>query len=148
MYTRAYYHLTLKNGKIASIKSDSRLETPFKKPVTDKHIAKLYIVIYKSDVIYVGSTKQDIRSRLRYGFTAKGKHGYYGYSWKNLQKVDLCILCFPKRTTKQVEAIEAELVYLIRHHTGRWPEYQTEIHFNNIPKKEKLLAESIYHSIE
>ncbi len=34
---------------------------------------------------------------------------------------------------KAIEAIEGEIVYLIRHKTNKWPEYQNEIHFSNVP---------------
>ncbi|TDE05820.1 hypothetical protein [Flavobacterium sandaracinum] len=30
-----------------------------------------------------------------------------------------------------VEAVEGELVYLVRQKTGKWPLFQNEIHFNN-----------------
>ena len=41
---------------------------------------KLYIVSIDNKPIYVGITKQSIRSRLRYGWSAKGEGGYHGYA--------------------------------------------------------------------
>src|SRR5258706_11280801 len=46
-----------------------------------KTTPKLYVVVAKGQVIYVGITRQTIGSRLRYGFTPTGKHGYHGYAW-------------------------------------------------------------------
>jgi hypothetical protein len=45
-----------------------------------RKIPKLYVVIAKGRVVYVGITRQIMSSRLRYGFTATGKHGYHGYA--------------------------------------------------------------------
>ncbi len=47
---------------------------------------------------------------------------------------------------KYYEAIEAEIAFLIRFKTGKWPECQCEIHFHNIPYA-KQIAEKIYNKI-
>ena len=44
---------------------------------------KLYIASMAGKPIYVGITKQRMQSRLRYGWTAAGKHGYHGYAWRH-----------------------------------------------------------------
>lgn len=142
------YHLKITDGKISSIKLEDKegkvVEVnTFEKPVTRKDLSKLYVVKHQSEIIYVGVTSQGIRDRLRYGLQAKGKHGYHGYHWKDLDEIDLLVWCFPEEP-KRIESIEAELVYLVRNHTGQWPEYQTEIHFHKVTEEEKKVAESIY----
>lgn len=39
---------------------------------------KLYVVSVNGEPIYVGITKQPLRNRLRFGWTADGRHGYHG----------------------------------------------------------------------
>ena len=47
-----------------------------------------------------------------------------------------------------VESVEAELVYLIRKKTGKWPCFQNEIHFSNHNlKKAKEIALAIYLAV-
>jgi len=145
---RYRYHLRMKNGEIDSIELEGKMVNTFKKPVTDTGVPKLYVVKYQSKVIYVGLTSQGIRTRLRYGLKAKGKHGYHGYQWKNLSEVDLLVWCFPEEPFERIESIEAELVYLVRNHTGQWPEYQTEIHFHKVSEEEKKVAKSIYQTLK
>ena len=145
------YHLKITDGKITSIKledKEGKVVNTIKKPVIDKGVPKLYVVKYQSKVVYVGLTSQGIRTRLRYGFKANGKHGYHGYQWKNLSEVDILVWCFPEEPFKRIEAIEAELVYLVRNHTGQWPECQTEIHFHKVSGEEKNVAKSIYQALK
>ncbi len=55
-------------------------------------IPKIYIIVNKGKPIYVGSTVQSIRKRLREGYKATGEHGYSGYPWKGkVKNVDLHI---------------------------------------------------------
>ncbi|MCC6739556.1 MAG: GIY-YIG nuclease family protein [Planctomycetia bacterium] len=94
---------------------------------------KLYLVVARGKTIYVGITKQPLRARLRYGWTADGKHGYHGYPWrKRVRDVIVFVWSHPKRSKAaevEMETIEAEVVHLIRAE-GQWPEFQTEIHFH------------------
>lgn len=46
-----------------------------------------------------------------------------------------------------IEAIEGELVFLIRQRTGQWPKYQNEIHFTNSAPAKKVAFE-IYAEIQ
>jgi hypothetical protein len=62
-----------------------------------------------NEVLYVGITKQDIRRRLRYGFSAKGENGYHGYKWKDLNEVQLLVWAFRDSNNEDVEAIEADI---------------------------------------
>lgn len=132
----------------------------FMSPVTLKKRPKLYILKDKESIIYIGYTSQSIANRLRYGINPKGAKGYHGYKWKVYEKLELLVFVFnkelignqneeDKKYISFVEAVEAELVYLVRNKTGKWPENQNEIHFNNFEiEKAKQVAEKIYKEIE
>lgn len=141
------FHLILKNRKITSIEHEGVQIKGFKSPLTENGLPKLYVVKHGSKIIYVGIASQSLSNRLRYGFQAKGKAGYHGYRWKDLSEVDLIVWCFPEKSLSYIEGIEAELVYLIRNCTGKWPEYQTEIHFHNTTDKETETAKKIFESL-
>lgn len=130
-----------KKGKMVRIKS-------FEKPVTENKLLKIYIIKNGIDVVYVGITSQSIRNRFRYGLRARGKGGYHGYKFKNLNKINLIIFCFNKDNIGRIEAIEAEIVYLVRNRTGNWPKHQTEIHFHKATKEEKRIAHLIYKTVK
>ncbi len=103
---------------------------------------KLYIVSANERPFYVGVTRQPMRNRLRFGWKAAGRGGYYGYAWRNkFKEADLDIWCDDGAPNEQslleIETIEAEVVFLIRC-AGQWPLFQTEIHFhpsNDIHRK-------------
>lgn len=63
--------------------------------------------------------------------------GDSGYKWieKHNNKesdLELSVFCFPEINDRLfVEAIEAEIAFLVRTKTGSWPECQNEIHFHN-----------------
>jgi hypothetical protein len=147
MQVKSYqmYRLRLKDRQIASIDMGKQTVKNFTQPDTKNKLPKLYVVKYRSEIIYVGVTSQSIRNRLKYGLEAQGKGGYHGYRWKNLSEVDILIWCFPEESKDGIEAIEAEVVYLVRHHNGKWPEYQTEIHFHNTSKDGVKTAEAIFN---
>jgi len=120
---------------------------------------KIYIVSLEGVIVYVGKTKQTIGDKFRqsiltYQNVQKGKKkvsGYSGYKWvrEYLDKgvvLDLSVFLLPGKTNEETEAIEAEVVYLVREKTGRWPEYQNEIHFRN-NEEAKRVAEGIYNSM-
>lgn len=132
------YRLTLKDRLISSISLEGVATGKFAFPATKKDLPKLYVVKHEDKVVYIGFTTQSIRTRLRQGLQAKGKGGYHGYRWKDLSEVEFFVWCFPGLTADQGEFLEAELVYRIRHATGKWPEYQTEIHFRNMPLESPL----------
>ncbi|MDZ7742215.1 MAG: hypothetical protein U5Q03_10795 [Bacteroidota bacterium] len=122
----------------------------FEAPVTTKS-PKIYLVKHKDEIVYVGFTTDSISNRLRTGLApgrynkddidpSEGSHGYHGYKWKVLDKVDLYVWVFegielPKEKEKldpikqMFENIESEMVFQIKQQTGRWPKYQSEIHF-------------------
>lgn len=117
---------------------------------------KIYVIKSEGDLLYVGYASQSLITRLKQGFRATGKNGYHGYTWKNLEKVEVHAFVFPilgdtpsKESRLYFEAIEAELVYLIRLKTTQWPIFQSEIHFNNLsPKLATENAEEIYNHLE
>lgn len=146
-----HYRLTLLDRKISfleyKIKNNSfAITKTFLKPVTTKRLPKIYVIKSHGEIIYIGIATQSIANRMRYGFNATGKGGYHGYRWKDLSnKIDLLIWCFPERSLKYVESIEAEIVFALRRDTGKWPAFQTEIHFHNVTDQERELASSIYN---
>jgi len=95
---------------------------------------KLYIVSGAKEIpLYIGATKQRMRTRLRQGWNATGETGYYGYPWKSATEplsLDIfCLLdCPHERWTRELETVEAEVAFLVRE-AGQWPAGQTEIHF-------------------
>ena len=95
---------------------------------------KLYIISSVNKPLYVGETRQRVNDRLRGGFKASGEHGYYGYDWRrNLSEANVDVWVHEGRDTKtkrEIETIEAEVVFLIRKEFGQWPAHQTEIHFH------------------
>jgi len=117
----------------------------------NKKVPKIYILRQNKEILYVGITKTLLSHRFGFGLNASGKNGYHGYSWKALAKksqskaIDLFVYIFADEI--KTESIEAEVAYLIRNLKGRWPKYQTEIHFHQATKKEKQIAGTIYKQI-
>jgi predicted GIY-YIG superfamily endonuclease len=114
-------------------------------PDTKPGRQKLYVLKNSKEVYYVGVTSLSMSSRLRSGYRAKGEHGYYGYKWiGKISRAELLVWCFTKSHRARAEAIEGELVYLIRNRTGKWPKYQMEIHFHpDASDREKQIAETL-----
>jgi hypothetical protein len=138
-------HLKIENRRIAKIldlKSKRELKSFFKPLTEDKY--KLYVLKRVGTFLYIGITRQSLRSRLHLGFNAEGENGYHGYKWKDLEDVNLFVWTFSEYNKTQLENIEAELAYLIRVKTKRWPLYQNEIHFNNEFETGKDIAEKIF----
>ncbi len=107
---------------------------------------KLYVASHQGEPIYVGITRQPVGRRLRYGWTANGKHGYHGYAWRHeFTEVDLDIWCHTDaidRDCRDIETVEAEVVYLIRK-ASDWPRYQTEIHFRRASSVHRRVAAQV-----
>lgn len=142
--THNKYKINISDSKFKCIEANGEQGEGFICPDTSDKLSKLYIIKRGKEIYYVGITTQDIRKRLRQGFSAQGEHGYYGYKWKDQDKVEVLIWCFPDSSPEHVEAIEAELVYFIREKTGNWPKYQVEIHFQRASESEKQIAKSIF----
>jgi hypothetical protein len=133
--------------KITNLPSGEEIET-FPHPLTSEEQYKIYIVKNKEQVLYIGTTQSSIRNRLRSGLSAKGQNGYHGYKWKGLPSVKLFVWCFEELNQPQIENIEAELAFIVRKETGKWPDCQNEIHFNNCyGQTGKSIAEEIYKQL-
>jgi len=137
------YKIRIADSKFKCIEANGVQGEGFVYPDISDKLPKLYIAKRGQEIYYVGITTQDIRKRLRQGFSAKGEHGYYGYKWKDQKMVEILIWCFPGSSSEHIEAIEAELVYFIREKTGNWPKYQVEIHFQRASESEKQIAKAI-----
>ena len=139
------YHITFNAEGIISVEAHDG-STKFYGRVSQSG-PKLYIVSSNQQPVYVGATRQGIRTRLRSGFRAKGGSGYYGYRWRySLSSADLDIwLQASGDTTDQatIETVEAEVVFLIRQISGQWPEFQTEIHFHQSNAMHRAAARKI-----
>ena len=119
----------------------------YRKFSTDRAIFKIYIVKHNSTILYVGMTKQRISVRFGQSFRAykqklvtgeSNSRGDSGYKWilkhRNTEDhLELFVFPFSDETEKHnIEAVEAEIAFLVKIQTGRWPECQNEIHFHNI----------------
>jgi len=112
---------------------ESSQGTPQFSGIATSRKPKLYVVSVDDSPIYVGITKQPLRNRLRFGWSADGRHGYHGYAWRHHHEKALMDVWShddaPGENTVDVETVEAEVVFLIRS-AGQWPLHQTEIHFH------------------
>lgn len=144
------FDLQITNNQILKIRNsaDSVLIPKFKYPFSGSQF-KIYLLTDHENVLYIGTTKNSIKNRLRYGLLASGKNGYHGYKWKSQPTIKLHVWCFEGLDKEKIENIEAEFVYLIRKETGKWPIYQNEIHFNNLfDNQGEKIAESLYKQIQ
>jgi len=139
------YRIQIIDSACRCIEVNGQQTAHFIAPDTESGLQKLYVVKDSKQICYVGVTSQPMSSRLRIGFADTGHYGYHGYKWKDkLEHAELLVWAFPDRGKDSVEAIEGELVYLLRHKTGRWPKYQMEIHFHpDASDKEKEIAETL-----
>jgi hypothetical protein len=122
----------------------------FAKPATVRGVAKLYTLSDAGTLIYVGIAKQPMSSRLNFGFKANGESGYHGYKWKNLQQrlylsVWTAQIDGEYAPLRELETVEAEVVFLCRLQSGRWPLYQHEIHFYPSDELHREAAKTIYN---
>jgi hypothetical protein len=123
-------------------------KTPFRGRASAKG-PKLYVFSVDGQVVYVGITKQALRTRLRYGWTAQGRGGYYGYRFRHsVTAVSLWVwyATDPLLSEAEIETVEAELVYLVRA-SGQWPQYQTEIRFHQSTDAHRTVAASVLEKI-
>jgi|SRR5712671_4006272 len=113
-------------------------------------VPKLYIVSVGGKPVYVGITKQAMRTRLRFGFTAVGRGGYHGYAWRKLYReatLDVWVQDDPTaKAMLDIETVEAEVVFLARC-AGQWPECQTEIHFHPSLPAHRQAADKIWRVV-
>jgi hypothetical protein len=136
-----------------------------------KEFRKLYVVLadMKGDeeCWYVGEAHTDIKTRFQRSFNAyryykrhmkKVQGGSIGYKWiepaSKLEFIKVLVVTFPESglIRKTVEAIEGQLVFMVRNYTGQWPLWQNEIHFWNEcedyeTRGTKAVAEEIFNEI-
>lgn len=119
------------------------VNSAFLNPVNLSKTPKIYILKHNDNIVYIGYASQSIGTRLSQGIRANGRNGYHGYKWKEVEQLDLLVFVFDKTLKGNkhkddksyiafAEAVEAELVFKVRLETGNWPEFQNEIHFNNV----------------
>ncbi|MGM5002919.1 hypothetical protein AB8A05_29620 [Tardiphaga sp. 538_B7_N1_4] len=111
---------------------------------------KLYVVSVDNRPIYVGLSRRLMRERFWTGWNSTGKRGYHGYKFRHkITSADLAVwTCLDRIDPKarDMEAIEAEVVFNVRAKTEQWPESQTEIHFQqSTPIHRKIAAEISGH---
>lgn len=140
--------LEIRDKKIISIfnLNSKKTQKTFTKPLTEKRY-KLYVIKKNKEFLYIGITRQSLSSRFRLGFNADGGNGYHGYKWKDMKRVKVLVWVFDNYNENQIESIEAELVYLVRKQTNRWPRFQNEIHFNNDFVNGENIATQIFELI-
>lgn len=158
-----------KENRVLQKKQQNGIDTDFKYPVTKDKCPKIYILKHNDEIVYVGYTGQSMTARLSYGFKVNGENGYYGYKWKVEDELELIVFVFEqqfqeikhitdtnlkeelevqnRKYKEDIEAIEAEIVFLVRNEYGYWPKYQNEIHFNNSYNQAKQVAGEIYSLI-
>lgn len=118
--------------------------TTFSKPVTSRILSKVYIIKnHKNTIVYVGKTRQSIATRFRQGLNPISGSGYYGYKWQDKEVLFIHCITIKSFNDTEIESTEAEVVYCHRTETGKWPSFQSEIHFSNNDKC-RLLAQYIY----
>lgn len=140
MQSKSVYKIGVKGEKIISVLAPSGVRH-FVAPVTKK-VQKIYLVGKNGRIHYVGITKQSIKTRLRMGENPHHETGYHGYAWLK-EKGDHCLVIFVFDDKTHAEAIEAEIVYLLRRKYNNWPKYQTEIHFHPTTEDQRKLAKQI-----
>ncbi len=158
MYTTEKY--TIKHNKTKSEEISYSLHAHDKNTALHTERRILYVVKNGDDFLYVGEAKSSLKIRFDRGFIAyryykrngDGRGGYKGYKWIELletSNMELQVFAFvfnsdydKDDSRKVIEAIEGELVYLIRNNYGYWPKFQNEIHFQNI-EGAKEIAEGI-----
>lgn len=128
-----------------------------------KESRKLYIVYHGKEMLYVGEANTSIKTRFQRGCNAfnyykrnndNARNGYKGYKWLNKElnnhrDLTVSVITFSQKYDDKrefIEAIEGELVYLIRNKHGYWPKFQNEIHFSNCEGAREI-AEKIFEKI-
>ena len=129
------YSVVAPNGKEHFIKPDTRPGQ------------KLYLIGSGKELHYVGITNRPMSARLSMGLKASGKNGYHGYAWKSIRApLSLHVICWKGHGNirNEIESIEAEVTFICRSRTGKWPLSQTEIHFHPSNALHKKLALRVY----
>ena len=142
------YTIELVDGGSYRLHEQARVCT-FSKPSTIRGLAKVYTLSDAGVLFYVGIAQQPMSSRLNFGFKASGKGGYHGYKWKGLkQRLALSVwtgtVGRKAASLREMETVEAEVVFCCRERSGQWPAYQHEIHFYSSLPEHRAAAQQIY----
>ncbi len=127
---------------------------------------KLYVIYCGDQILYIGEANTSIKTRFQRGCTSfnfyikndQARGGYKGYKWLNKEhnserELKVCVVIFPKeydddKKREFIEAIEGELVYLIRQKTDKWPLFQNEIHFHNHAESKEIAKDILKKAFE
>lgn len=144
------YQLRVEGGRYTLLANGE--PSRFTAPASLTGVPKLYTVADGQSLLYVGIAIRSMAVRLRDGFLASGKTGYWGYKWKGLnQTVHLTVWTGTRSgaelSRRDLEAIEAEVAFLCRNHSGQWPSYQNEIHFQPSERWHRDAAARIYQHL-
>ncbi len=129
-----------------------------------KERRKLYVIHDQKEILYVGEANSSIKIRFQrachafnyYSKNNKARLGYKGYKWLNRKnclsrKLKVTVAVFDITLDAEesrcfIEAIEGELVFIIRTTLKYWPKFQNEIHFSNM-NGAKEIAEEVFKII-
>jgi hypothetical protein len=144
--------MTLDGPDLFEMRFDARRLTvvqPFRGTRACSTLPKLYVVCAGNKPIYVGTTRQRMRTRLYLGWSANGANGYHGYRWRHDFTAARLLVWYHTNalksdTCRAVETVEAEVAYLIRRR-GQWPRGQTEIHFHPSSAQHRRIARWVLH---
>jgi len=130
-----------KKYKLVLLLPQERKQLKFQTPATLPEKQKLYVVTAEGEVLYVGRTSRPMADRIRLGLRPGKRRGYHGYKWrKPIGRLLTLRVCMTGRSKHMTEAVEAEMVRIVRCVTGKWPEGQTEIHSHNARGAAELAA--------
>ena len=109
---------------------------------------KLYVVSRNRRPFYVGIAVQGMRGRLRLGWKANLKTGYRGYAWRRHYSDAALHIWYLEPAQgasgrREIETIEAEVVFGLRRAKRQWPRHQTEIHFHPSSTEHRKLAANV-----
>lgn len=125
----------------------------------EKARRKLYIIQSEIEVLYIGESNCSIKTRFQRACSShnyfrknkKARGGYKGYKWLNkkdniLRDLNVTVAVFNSsfdadKKRAYLEAVEGELVYLIRNNLKYWPKFQNEIHFRNMEGANEIASE-------
>lgn len=119
---------------------DEGVLPPWKKPVTSKY--GLYVFVSGVEIMRIGESSsgcdrivKGFRQSLRHIRRGKERKNYLAYSWRVHQAGQpIQIIYFnlddePFADNHLRRALEAEITFQVRFHTGHWPRFMSEIHF-------------------
>jgi hypothetical protein len=139
----ARYQLTFKPDRVSV--RDAQGDSKFSGIATLKQ-PKLYVISVANKPCYVGVTKQPVRNHLRLGSKAKADSKHHSYAIRSEgSPVDIDVWCHldaVDRSDADLEAVEAELVFLIRR-AGQWPKHQSVIHSRPSTWRHRKMAADI-----